>query len=82
MNGKVNIWHSYDEDATGITRLYLSEHSSIYYKELMASAKMDSIRWKEMYAENGYVSGDHNEYEKLKSFIRERLEFINKELTS
>ena len=109
----------YDEDATGITRLYLSEHSSIYYrelaqneafisvvkgyyrdkalpfmqyllnegidtyeKELMASAKMDSIRWKEMYAENGYVSGDHNEYEKLKSFIRERLEFLNEESTT
>ena len=110
-------WMEYhDEDATGITRLYLSEHSSVYYielaqneefintakryyrdmalpfmeylldegidtyeKELMASAKMDSIRWKKMYTENGYVTGDHNEYEELKDFIRERLEFLNQE---
>ena len=29
-------WMEYaDEDATGITRLYLSEHSSIYYRELV-----------------------------------------------
>ncbi len=106
----------YNEDATGITRLYLSEHSSIYYrelaqneeflsivkryyrdmalpfmeylvdegidtyeKELMASAKMDSIRWRDMYEENGYVSGDHKEYEDLKAFIRERLDFLNEE---
>lgn len=106
----------YNEDATGITRLYLSEHSSVYYielakneafltvvkeyywdkalpfmeyliadgidayeKELAASAKMDSIRWKDMYEENGYFSGDPKEYEELKSFIRQRLEFLNKE---
>ena len=106
----------YNEDATGITRLYLSDHSSIYYrelakneeflsvvkryymdialpfmeyladegidtyeKELMASAKMDSIRWRDMYEENGYVSGDHKEYEELKTFIRERLKFLSKE---
>jgi len=106
----------YNEDATGITRLYLSEHSSIYYKELAqnevfinvvreyyrdkalpfmeylleegidayeeelkASATMDSIRWKDMYMENGYVSGGHKEYEDLKEFIRERIEFLNKE---
>ncbi|MBQ8030288.1 MAG: CotH kinase family protein, partial [Butyrivibrio sp.] len=110
-------WMEYhDEDATGITKLYLSEHSSIYYKklaqnedfigavkgyynstarpfmeylveegidayekELMASAKMDSIRWKDMYAENGYAAGDPKEYEDLKAFIRQRIEFLNKE---
>ncbi len=110
-------WMEYhDEDATGITKLYLSEHSSIYYKklvqnedfigavkgyynsaarpfmeylveegidayekELMASAKMDSIRWKDMYAENGYAAGDPKEYEELKAFIRQRIEFLNKE---
>lgn len=110
-------WMEYfNEDATGITRLYLSDHSSIYYrelagneaflytvkkyykdlalpfmeylldqgidayeKELKASARMDSIRWKAMYEEKGYVSGDHQEYEELKAFIRERLDFLNKE---
>ena len=110
-------WMEYnDQDATGVTRLYLSEHSSIYYKELVqnevflntvkgyyrnkalpfmeqlldrgidvyekelaASAKMDSIRWKDMYEEKGYVAGDPKEYEDLKSFIRQRLEFLNEE---
>ncbi len=104
------------EDATGITELYLSEHSSIYFrelvknpvfaenvrscfsqkalpyirgllsagidryeKELSASAKMDSIRWKEMYTENGYTTADHEEYEELKRFIRDRIEFLEGE---
>ncbi len=110
-------WMEYaSEDATGITELYLSEHSSIYYmelagnpvfaekvrssfsqealpymkglvsggidqyeKELSASAKMDSIRWKEMYAENGYTTADHGEYEELKRFISDRIEFLEGE---
>ncbi|RKM61060.1 hypothetical protein D6855_03950 [Butyrivibrio sp. CB08] len=110
-------WMEYDEeDATGITRLYLAEHSSIYYKELAqnqefssrvrsyywgkvqpymeylldegidayekelsASAAMDSIRWNQMYQEHGYSTADHKEYENLKSFIRERTDFLNEE---
>jgi hypothetical protein len=51
----------------------------VYEKELAASAKMDSIRWKDMYEEKGYVAGDPKEYEDLKSFIRQRLEFLNEE---
>ena len=59
---------------------YLADEGiDTYEKELMASAKMDSIRWRDMYEENGYVSGDHKEYEELKTFIRERLKFLSKE---
>ena len=110
-------WMEYaSEDATGITKLYLSEHSSIYYrelvkrddfmkcvtesfkrdvipyfeelcsagidsyeKELSASSAMDSIRWKTMYCELGYTTGDHGEYEELKSFIEQRISFLTGE---
>ncbi|MCR5156810.1 MAG: CotH kinase family protein [Butyrivibrio sp.] len=106
----------YGEDATGITGLYLSEHSSVIFRELMKyddfsalvrrnyrtycrpyleellskeidtcrdtlkkSAAMDRIRWQNMYNEKGYFAGDEAEYNRLKDFIRERMEFLDKE---
>jgi len=106
----------YGEDAGGITGLYLSEHSSVIFRELMKyddfsalvrenyrtycrpyleellskeidacrdtlknSAAMDRIRWQSMYEEKGYFAGDEAEYNRLKDFIRERMEFLDRE---
>ena len=104
------------EDATGITKLYLSEHNSKYFKNMLTheefnalvheyyndyaldfmdelretgideyqellrdSAAMDSIRWADMYKENGYTAGDENEYRELEQFIEQRTAFLSGE---
>ncbi len=110
-------WMEYsDQDPTGITGLYLSEHSSTYFKELIehddikelvseyyessalgymnemaesgidkyqemldASARMDAVRWKDMYDEKGYTTADDKEYQQLKDFILVRTEYLTKE---
>lgn len=46
---------------------------------LSDSAGMDYLRWKDMYDSLGYYPGDTNEYEKLKKFILERIEFLDGE---
>ncbi|MCR4902819.1 MAG: CotH kinase family protein [Butyrivibrio sp.] len=110
-------WMDYaNQDATGITRLYTSEHSTNYFKQLLeynsfnelvkeyfetsaydymeymvaegideyedmlsASAYMDSIRWGQMYEEKGYSTADTTEYQKLKQFIADRIEYLKGE---
>ncbi len=106
----------YGEDATGITGLYLSEHSTVIFRELLKydafrscvhenyhtycrpyleellskeidalmdtlekSAEMDRRRWQSMYDKKKYYVGDEAEYKRLKDFIRERMEFLDKE---
>jgi len=76
----INVVREYYRDkALPFMEYLLEEGIDAYEEELKASATMDSIRWKDMYMENGYVSGGHKEYEDLKEFIRERIEFLNKE---
>ena len=50
-----------------------------YENLLCASAKMDSIRWKDMYDKFGYTTGDHAAYGSLKDFIAKRRAFLDME---
>ena len=50
-----------------------------YRQMLSASAKMDSIRWADMYSEWGYSPDDPAEYQELKDFISQRVSFISGE---
>ncbi len=47
-----------------------------YKSILAASAKMDGIRWQSMYDENGYTTGDDEEYIELQEFIRDRKVYL------
>lgn len=46
---------------------------------LKDSANMDYIRWKDMYDSLGYFPGDESEYEELKTFMLDRIDFLDGE---